>query len=474
MPSRSLVMVGLVLLAFAGCRSARQPANAGALRPGAARALAGGPAEDASWLQTHAWAPAEVTDPALVGSIPHECLRYRRKLHREVLEALEGGLLSDRGKAEAFRLLAILRAYDKRSMAALGAGYALRLEPPEGEFYVSPMHIAPFDRSPGEYALALLGLPAVPALLAHRDPSPDARAQALPDPLGIAVGLAARPILAPLAGVVAPVADSRQTVDANAPRGSWHYDLRRKPAVGPLGDLVETLNSDDPATRVKCAADLIRRQREAEQWLAEALAQGNPHSAGWGLRDKPGPDGGREGDYRDFVDRWPEGREPPKPPSDRARLECIEMLAEIRPLNLSLVQLLHEYLTFMPETWPHPVPPAGFALARIGVQSTEALAFPREQPDLVRMFADPEKARSLPPEQRDQVQRLALPTRETELGTLGLMLGRFAADTLWATASAGGQPAATPDEIGVPYLREHYAGAKAIWEYIPDEPPPAE
>lgn len=426
------------------------------------------------WLREHAWAPARVTDPALVGSIPDECLRYRRKLHREVLDALEDGKLNDRGKAEACRLLSVLRAYDRRSMAALVALYDLKAEPPEGEYYNSPTKIDWFDRVPARYALWLVGPPALEPLFTAPLPGSLEGQRRIAESLAVAAGPAAEALLGERAPELLPLTQDNwgRRAYRNISSG-WYYGMRRKPAAGPLGDLVESLDSDDPAVRVMYAGDLMRRQRAAEQWLAEALAQGDRNSAGWSLRKDFGGAGGPDYD-RDFVTQWPEGQRPPVRLTEQARFECIQMLAELRSLNGGLIGLLHEYLKFMPESWPHPVPPAGFALARVGPQALQPLNYPRQDRDSsAEWLANKDWAAQLTPEQRTELERRIPASRQVELDTIGLMFGRYAADALWTDIKATGWDV-TEEKVGVPYLREHYKDAPAIWELIPDEPPPAD
>jgi hypothetical protein len=329
------------------------------------------------WPASQAWAPAEITAPELVGSVADEFMGYRRALHRDVLEALESGELTDAGRAEALRLLAILRPYDRRSVGHVLD--ALDLELPElDEFVISPTRIDRFEVRPGPHTATIIGLPMLQPALDRLAALPPRESESLLACTWQVGALAAAPRFdEPLLDTVGMIGEDGELFwprPLTGPDTPWAYGLRRTPTPLPGATLLEVLNSDDPYVRVSIAAELIRRQCEAEQWIAEALAQGDPTAPGWTLRPHGG--GGALPRYIEtFVEQWPDGREPPGL-SEQGRLELISILGEVRTMVGALHLQLTKELTLIPDDWPHPMPPGGFALARIGPTVVKLLYTP--------------------------------------------------------------------------------------------------
>jgi len=410
-------------------------------------AAAGQPAID-PWLSAHAWEAADPAASPLAGGPVGDLLVHRRHLHHDVLELLKDAGLSDVARAECFRLLSILRVSDRESIAPMVAriDWLPGIETPTDAARMSPTHQDPMLMWPGHAALERIGLPAVdsllrlpPSLLGSRD---------------------AASLLAGAVGGAAPAMAAEGWGSSDDPETSkelarcyGHWPSTYSPyclvvSGAPLADmpLREVLASEDFPTRLSVAQDLIWRQRHAEQWLCEALAAGNPHSAGWEAR-KGNPKGDpAHPDYAYIVREWPPGQEPPTSLTLEERTACIMALGEIRSRDPVVLAVLMENLLFMPDSWPHKVGPAGIVLARSGMASVYAmLGLPRDPPEL----------------------------RCAKLDVIGLMLGRFAAEPFRGIWEKNFRPWLTiGDDIA--YLEREYAGAKGIYEYIPDEPPKAE
>lgn len=392
------------------------------------------------WEPTTAlWAPAQFSDPALVDSVADQALRERRMLHRQVLDLLATEQLTDRGRFEAYRLLGILRPADKRTIELLWARRADRLDADEASLRLN--RVDPFDVRAAEAALGEIGLPAVPYLLREREASNDG-------PGGPSVVAGPQWIAGPAALPMAeeawrakcgPDEVKRLARGVASAVMAPPYELRSrtKPNEAVQGDLVDLLNSEDPATRLAPAARLIRQLREAEQWLAEALAVGDSNILK-DLRERP-PDA----PVSYVVTQWPAGQEPPTQLTEQGRLECIQALGELRPLTPRVIDALLLNIEFVPETWPYRVSPAAVAAAKTGMPV-------RWRIQCMGLHASREKRNKL-------------------LDALGVMLGRFAAEPLkWEAREQGSYPELAAD---IEYLETTYAGARALHEVIPESPP---
>ncbi|HOU42294.1 MAG TPA: hypothetical protein PK829_13590, partial [Promineifilum sp.] len=158
---------------------------------------------------------------------------------------------------------------DKRTIELLWAYRADRLE--HVGFVTGPRHIDPFEVRAAEAALLEAGLPAVPWLVAgtERSDAPDLAR------FGWVAGAAILPMAEEAWDVAPTPEEAAQLVrhaDQSCTNGPYLLPSRVKPNEAVQGDLVDLLNSEDPAVRLAPAARLIRQLREAEQWLAEALA----------------------------------------------------------------------------------------------------------------------------------------------------------------------------------------------------------
>ncbi|MBD3175998.1 MAG: hypothetical protein GF320_12535 [Armatimonadia bacterium] len=424
---RNRVSSGLVRLLHCALALMALPVTAQGVEPGN------------PWLASEAWAPAEITAPELVGSVADEFMGYRRALHRDVLEALESGELTDAGRAEALRLLAILRPYDRRSVGHVLDALDLELPAPD-EFVISPTRIDRFEVRPGPHAATIIGLPMLQPALDRLAALPPPESEGLLACAWQVGALAAAPRFdEPLLDTMGMIGEDGELFlprPLTGPETPWAYGLRRTPTPLPGATLLEVLNSDDPSVRVSIAAELIRRQCEAEQWIAEALAQGDPTAPGWTLRRNGG--GGALPRYIEtFVEQWPDGREPPGL-SEQGRLELISVLGEVRTMVGALHLQLTKELTLIPDDWPHPVPPAGFALARIG---------------------------------QTVVKKLYASASRTHLDIVGLIYGEQAAEAFAQIVPEFRRPPTYEEDLA--YLRTRYQGSQGMWTHIPDEPPGA-
>jgi len=407
----------------------------------------GQPMED-PWLSAHAW---EAVDPAaspLAGSPVADLLIYRRHLHAEVLELLKDEQLSDIAKVECFRILSILRVCDRVSLAPTVAlaNWLPGLDTPTHAARISPMHQDMALVCPGHYALQCIDLPAVLPLLESFWDADDRELVARL--LAIAAGGAAPAMAAEAWG---PIGDPQVNEAVAKYYGDWpnpgsiQYSLVIAGAERTDEPLRKVLSTEDFPTRLSVGQDLIRRQRAAEQWLGEALAAGNPHSAGWDAR-KGNPKGvPHDPDYSYIAESWPAGQAPPKSLTPEERTACILAVGEIRSRNMTVLQVLMENLTFVPDSWPYRVGPAGLVLARAGMPAIYSmLGLSRDTPEV----------------------------RRAKLDVIGLMLGRFAAEPFKGIKAKNFRPWPGIDD-DIAYLQREYAGAKGIYEYIPDEPPKA-
>ena len=393
-----------------------------------------------SWEPTTAlWTRVAFTDPALVGSVADRALKARRATHRQVLDLLANEQLSGRGRFEAYRLLGILRPADRRTIELLWAQRADRLEADETSAMLN--RVDPFDVRAAEAALGEIGLPAVPYLLREREAKDE-------EPGGPSVIAGPQWIAGPAALPMAeeawrakcgPDEAKRLTRGVASAVMAPPYELRSraKPNEAAQGDLVDLLNSEDPAVRLAPAARLIRQLREAEQWLAEALAVEDSNIL-HDLRERP-PDA----PVSYVVTQWPAGQEPPTQLSEQGRFECIQALGELRPLTPRVIDALLLNIGFVPETWPYRVSPAAVAAAKTGLPV-------RWRIQCMGLHASREKRNKL-------------------LDALGVMLGRFAAEPMkWEARERGSYPELEAD---IEYLETTYAGTKALHEVIPEAPP---
>ena len=409
---------------------------------------AGQPTPDA-WLIQHAWEAADPAASPLTGSPVGDLLIYRRHLHAEVLQLLKDEQLSDIAKAECCRLLSILRVSDRESLAEIVAVAEWRphLRTPTAQALISPTGQDPMLMRPGCTALRYVELPAAGVILAQ--PSTPRTRPLLAELLSYAGGGAA-PAMANEAWGPSDDPAVNQALARYCGKwpnsGSTQYCLVVAGAERTDRPLGEVLSTEDFPTRLSVAQDLIRRQRVAEQWLAEALAAGNAHSAAWEAR-KGRPEGDpTHPDYAYIVQAWRTGEEPPMSLAPDERTACILALGEIRSRSMPLLQVLIEDLAFVPDSWPRKVGPAGFALARIGLPALQVLRYVHgDTPEF----------------------------RRAKLEVVGLMLGRFAAEPFKKIKERGYDAWPGIDD-DMAYLEREYAGAKGIYEYIPDEPPKAE
>ena len=398
------------------------------------------------WLSAHAWEAADPAASPLAGSPVGDLLSYRRHLHHEVLELLKGDQLSDVAKAECCRLLSILRVSDRESIAAMAAlvDWLPLLQTPTQAARRNPSHGDVMLLRPGYTALRRLGLPAALPLLESPALTPEERVLSA-QLLAYVSGGAARAMAAEAWGQP----DDPEVSKALAKfYGDWpstlsiQYCLVISGANLSYKPLGQVLSTEDFPTRLSVAQDLIRRERHAEQWLCEALAAGNPRSAGWEARQARLDEGPGCPDDSYIVGAWPFGQEPPKSLTPDERTACIMALGEMRSQNRVVLQVLMENLTFMPDSWPYKVGPAGLVLARAGMPAVYSmLGLSRDPPEV----------------------------RRAKLDVIGLMLGRFAAEPFRGIWEKNFRPWLTiGDDIA--YLEREYAGAKGIYEYIPDEP----
>jgi len=400
------------------------------------------------WFGVHAWEAAQLESPALRDTPVADALHLRRSLHADLLIAMRSDRLTDGGTREALRLLAVLRASDRTS-ARLVLNHKELAWPRPSITMPGRARDDMFQWHPARGAAHWMELPMAGVVLAEHQ---------LGDP-GDTDGYLMSSAAGPCASAMARDAwGPTESAICSAPEAPWdwggywvlqsdHYRLPATPELHASGDLVALLNSEEASVRLSPASSLIRAQREAEQWVAQAFANEDPGSPAADLRHKPGRDAESFGDYCFFVDGWPPDRDAPGGLAPDTRLGCIVALAEMRSPNASLVRTLADNLACAPEEWPHRVSPAGFALARIGLRAIPALEWPRVHETSVE--------------------------RERRLDVIGLMLGRYARVVFQRERLRGTRlwPGIDDD---IAYLEREYAGAKGIYEYIPDEPPRAE
>jgi len=401
------------------------------------------------WLSAHAWEAVDPAAPPLTDGPVADLLVYRRHLHAEVLEVLKDEQLSDIAKAECFRLLSILRVSDRQSIAPMVTriDWMPSLHTATVDFGMSPESKDMMLLSPGHTGILLVGLPAADPLLRL--------------PPGANGHYEAAGLLAYAAGGAAPAMAAEAWGQPGDPEvskalakfyGDWSSTLSMQYCLVVSGanlsykPLGEVLSTEDFPTRLSVAQDLIRRERHAEQWLAEALAAGNPLSTGWEARQARPDAGPGWPDDSYIVESWGFREEPPTSLTPDERTACIMALGEIRSQNRVVLQVLMENLTFMPDSWPYKVGPAGLVLARAGMPAVYSmLGLSLDTPEV----------------------------RRAKLDVIGLMLGRFAAEPFNGIKAKNFRPWSTIDD-DIAYLQREYAGAKGIYEYIPDEPPRAE
>ena len=338
-------------------------------------------------------------------------------------------------------MLSVLRPCDRHSIGRLVAGLGWQA-PPHG-MVEDPLEDAladPFGSAPCEYALGLVGLPGAPAILAS-GPSPTTVSA-----LGWACGPCAGPMAAEVWGPDCPPQLVASVGLLSGP-GFPYRELAANQTPPPGEPLLAVLQSPDRGRRTSIASAVVNGQLIAERWLCEALAGDDRHSVAWRLAD-------RCYDPRTYTDPdrtwtpqpWQPGQEPPTSLSQGGRSVCIGALAELRPLDWDVLLVLRDDLAFVPDTWPHNVGPAGFALARVGLPALQVLRYVHgDTPEF----------------------------RRGKLEVVGLMLGRFAAEPFKKIKERGYDAWPGIDD-DIAYLEREYAGAKGIYEYIPDEPPRAE